>query len=151
MNCIKHISTIYRSSIGIILTSSGLILPATTRHDPLRPATTRYGSLLVGSRGLVLTVRTLFATVWFSRFGSHGSVLTVRFTRFCYHRSVRTVRFHDSMPRLNSPFSLERFGSHGSLHTGRSEIENRNRKSVECVTLGSIVFFCRPSPEEGTT
>ena len=74
--------------------------------DPLRPAATRYDP-----HGSVLTLQ-------FSWFGSHGSCLTVRFTRFGSHGSVRTVRFHDSMPRLNAPFSLERFGSHGLVHTG---------------------------------
>ena len=39
-----------------------------------------------------------------------------------------TVRFHESMPRFNTPLNFERFGSHGSVHTVRKEIENRKSK-----------------------
>ena len=72
----------------------------------------------------------------FSRYGSHGSVLTVRFSRFEHgslrfgslrlasHGSVLTVRF-------------TRFGSHGSVRTvwfTRVEMKSKiaNRKSVDC-------------------
>ena len=68
----------------------------------------------------------------------------VRFSRFGSHGSVRTVRFHDSMPRLNAPFSMEQFGSHGLVHTGRSEIEIANRKSCEFQIYCFLAcFLCR--------
>ena len=97
--------------------------------DPLRPAATRYDP-----HGSVLTVQ-------FSRFGSHGSCLTVRFTRNGSHSSVRTVRFHDTMPLINAPFSLERFGSHGFVHTGRREIENRKSKVSPMCEFGIYCFL----------
>ena len=87
--------------------------------------------------GSVLTV----LTVRFSRLGLHGSGPMVRFAPFASHGSVITVRFsrfaHGSL-RFGSHGSVHtvrfsRFGSHGLVHTVGSEIENRNRKSVECV------------------
>ena len=51
------------------------------------------------------------------------------------------MRFHDSMPRLNAPVSLERFGSHGLVHTGRSEIENRKSKVSRMCEFGIYCFL----------
>ena len=80
---------------NIITTRYDPLRPDNTRYDrydPLRFATVRYGSLR-------------FAIFRFSRFGSHGSVLTVRFARFGSQGSVLTVGF-------------ARLTSHGSVSTG---------------------------------
>ena len=119
-NCINHISNIYRSSNGTILTCSGQILPATTRYDPLRPARfawlSRFGFTCNGSHcshGSVwrVTVRIVIKArchisrfAWFDTGGrshgsvTYGSVLTVRFARFCPHGSVIKVRFSLPLP-----------------------------------------------------
>ena len=94
-NCIKHISTIYRSSIGTILTRSGPIRPATTSYDP-HGSQSSHGSVSLVTVRIAFTVRfheSRFA--WFSRFGftSHRyDPLRPATTRTV--RLALTVRFH---------------------------------------------------------
>ena len=73
---LEHLSNIYRTSIELLYRIS-IEHISKTRSDPLRPATTRYDPLRQ------ITVR------YFSRFGSHGSVLTVR-TRLATVNPLRT-------------------------------------------------------------
>ena len=95
--------------------------------------------------------------VLFSRFGSHGSVLTVGFARFGPHGSVHTVWF-SCVARLAftipCPGPTHRSVSKCSLRTARFtrfEIKSKitNRKSVQCMSLESIVFaslLCKMGP-----
>ena len=65
-------------------------------------------------------------SVRFTRFGSHGSVITVRFARFGFTNTCPA-----SMPRSVSNGSVRtilftRFGSHGSKWNRKSQIESRS-------------------------